>query len=141
MVRGSLVSGGVICINDYIGPSRLQWKGREVETVNALLALLETKYGVSIPKAAKGNPIKRLRQIIKDPSEAPQSHLIERDISIVFPGFRLRPVGGAMLNICGGMVMNLPALPSGLVEDLAEADQQCLRQGISHFAFGIWQVA
>jgi len=137
--RASLLPGGIVCINDYVGPSRLQWTGDEVEAVNEQLRRLEAKYGIQIPKTRKGNILRRLRQIVKDPSEAPESHLIEQAASIVFSGFRLRPLGGAMLNIGGVMVMNLPAIPPGLIEDFAAADQKCLADGVYHFAFGIWQ--
>jgi len=136
--RASLIPGGVICINDYVGPPRLQWTEREVKAVNAYLTGLEKKHGASIPKATKGNSVRRLRQMIKDPSEAPQSHLIESAARDIF-GLALRPLGGAMLNICGPLVMNMATLPEDLIEDFAVADQQCLKDGIYHFAFGIWQ--
>jgi SAM-dependent methyltransferase len=136
--KASLASGGILCINDYVGPSRLQWRPREVDAVNALLGEMETKHATAIEKATRGSPVKRIRQILKDPSEAPESHLIENAVSDVFPGFQLRPLGGAMLNICGSMVMNLPEITPGLLKDFAEADRRCLNQGIYHFAFGIW---
>jgi SAM-dependent methyltransferase len=137
--KTALAPNGVICINDYVGPTRLQWTAQEAKAANAFLTSFDKKYGIAIPKVSKGNPLKRLRLFLKDPSEAPQSDLIESACADIFPGFRLRPLGGAMLNMCGGMVMGLEAIPEGLLEDFANADRECAGAGIYHFAFGIWQ--
>jgi SAM-dependent methyltransferase len=137
--EASLAPKGVLCVNDYVGPTRLQWTGHEARTANAILSELGKKHGVNIPKVSKGNPIKRLRLYLKDPSEAPQSDRIESACAQVFPGFRLRPLGGAMLNMCGSMVMGLETIPDGLLHDFALADRLCAEAGMYHFAFGIWE--
>lgn len=137
--RQALAPKGLLCINDYVGPTRLQWTAREARTANGFLSSFDRKYGVVIPKVSKGNPVKRLRLFLKDPSEAPQSDLIESACAEIFPGFRLRPLGGAMLNMCGSMVMGLDAIPEGLLQDFAQADRDCAASGVHHFAFGIWE--
>lgn len=137
--KASLAPRGLLCVNDYVGPTRLQWTGREARTANAILSELGKKHGVEIRKVSKGNPVKRLRLYLKDPSEAPQSDRIESACADVFPGFRLRPLGGAMLNMCGSMVMGLEKVPDGLLQDFADADRRCGDAGMYHFAFGIWE--
>jgi SAM-dependent methyltransferase len=137
--KAALALKGVLCVNDYVGPTRLQWTGREARRANAILSELGKKHGVEIRKVSKGNPVKRLRLYLKDPSEAPQSDRIESACAEVFPGFRLRPLGGAMLNMCGSMVMGLETIPEGLLQDFAAADRQCADAGMYHFAFGIWE--
>ena len=137
--RDVLRPGGVVCVNDYVGPTRLQWTSAEAALANGFLSRAARTYGLEFRKVRAGGPISRLRTYMRDPSEAPQSDKIESAFGELFGGAALRPLGGTLLNICGGIVMGLPDPPEALQADLAAADLACLQAGSHHFAFGMWR--
>jgi SAM-dependent methyltransferase len=83
----ALRPGGLLLVNEFVGPSRFQWTSRQVEMANALTALL--------PEGLRRNPqdggVKTevdhptVKQLVRhDPSEAVRSGEIERLVKAYF---------------------------------------------------------
>lgn len=131
----ALRPGGYVLINDYIGPNRLQFTRTEIDWANAFLR--RETVGRRLPYS---NLLTRLRQWRRDPSEAPQSELIAAAVTRRLPGAELRPIGGVMLNILGGVVVPFAGREDHpTLRALVEADAQLKADGRSHFAFALWQ--
>jgi SAM-dependent methyltransferase len=126
--------GGVVLINDYIGPNRLQWTRAEVDLANDFLDQADAPG----PRVRYSNLITRLKMWRKDPSEAPQSERILAACARHLPGAEIAPIGGTLLDILGGVVIPRTSEEDPLVDRLVQADGKARAEGFSHFAFGIW---
>jgi len=129
-----LRSGGVVMINDYIGANRLQFPNWQIRRANDFLR----RHGLP-GRLPPSSPWRRLRQWIKDPSEAPQSEDIEAAIHQQLPGAEIEHIGGAFLNMLGGAVVPLCDDESPVLKAMLEEDDQLRREGCSHFAFTLWR--
>jgi len=133
----ALKPGGLLVVNDYVGPSRLQWTRREVDYARKFL--IDNRDVIDGPpgQVRHSNIISRLRQVWRDFSEAPQSHLIEERFER-HCGARLRPLGGAMFHLCARFVAHLDQ-DHPIYDRLVAWDRHVLDAGITHFAFGTWR--
>lgn len=137
--REALVPGGAIIINDYVGPNRLQWTRADVQAANTLLDHIHEECGMDFPRVPYSNLLTWLRIRVKDPSEAPQSEEIAAACNDLLDGFRLRPIGGRLLNILGGVIVPACDDADPAIDALIATDRDSAREGHSHFAFGIWE--
>lgn len=134
----ALKPGGLLVVNEYIGPTRLQWRRNEVGMVRQFLLENAEILGVDPRRVKLGNPVRRLKQFWRDPSEAPQSDKIEAayrrhtrtDINVL---------GGAMIHLGGGFLNGAEADDPDIHNRMIALDQKARDRGISHFAFGLWQ--
>ena len=133
-----LKPGGVVVINDYVGPNRLQWTPSEVERANAFLEESAIRRGVAVRKLRRSNVVSWLKAYRRDPSEAPQSERILSAAKRHLPGVKFEPIGGTLLNILGGVVVPLADEDSGVIDEMLIADQQLLKAGSYHFTFALW---
>jgi SAM-dependent methyltransferase len=129
-----LAPGGVVLVNDYVGPNRLQFTRPEVEAVNRFLERH------AIPERhVHTNLLTKLRQWKRDPSEAPQSELILAAVERWLPGAEIRPLGGVALNMMGGVIVPRAAEGDPLLDALVAEDAKLRDRGLNHFAFALWQ--
>lgn len=132
----ALNPGGYLLVNDYVGPTRLQWTREEVAYARRFLDNNRAELvGLDRPLRPK-TYTGRLRQIWRDYSEAPQSDRILTSFT-ERTGSDMRPLGGAMLHLCGSYMPEDEAHP--VYERLIAWDQRALADGFFHFAFGLWQ--
>jgi SAM-dependent methyltransferase len=78
--RQSLRPGGLLMVNEFVGPSRFQWTPRQVEMANALLALVPEELRRDLQNGGVKNEIvaPSVEQMVAhDPSEAVRSGEIE----------------------------------------------------------------
>ncbi|MEM6587119.1 MAG: class I SAM-dependent methyltransferase [Pseudomonadota bacterium] len=134
----ALKPGGLLVINDYIGPTRLQWRRSEVGMVRQFLRDNEDLLGVDPKRVKMGTPFRRLKQAYRDPSEAPQSDKIEAAYKR-HTGEDLNILGGAIIHLGGGFLNGAEDQDPDIHDRLIRLDQKARDQGISHFAFGLWQ--
>ncbi|MEM7731720.1 MAG: methyltransferase domain-containing protein [Pseudomonadota bacterium] len=134
----TLKPGGVLVINDYIGPTRLQWRRSEVDMIRSFLKEHEHILDVDPKRVKRGTPFRRLKQFWRDPSEAPQSDRIEAAYKR-HTGTDITVLGGAMIHLGGGFLNGAERQDPGIHDRLIQLDQKARDQGISHFAFGLWQ--
>jgi SAM-dependent methyltransferase len=133
----ALAPGGLLVINDYVGPTRLQWTRPEVRMARAYMAAAAPHLAGARPVRFKIPLISRWRMTLRDPSEAPQSDRILA-AARAFGGF-LEPIGCAMINICGPVVVPVTDEGNPALALLIEWDRKAEAAGFAHFAFGIWQ--
>jgi 2-polyprenyl-3-methyl-5-hydroxy-6-metoxy-1,4-benzoquinol methylase len=101
-INKCLVPAGYVIVKDFVGPSRFQWKDRQLQVVNGLINLLPQEY----KKKWKSQRFKthvhrpsRLRMILTDPSEAVESEKILPLLESVFKEVEKREIGGTILQL------------------------------------------
>jgi SAM-dependent methyltransferase len=134
----ALAPGGLLVINDYVGPTRLQWTPAEVRLARAYMAAAAPHLAGARPVGYKIPLLSRWRMAVRDPSEAPQSDRILAAARAACGGF-LAPIGCAMINICGPHVVPVTEEGSPALAMLIDWDRRAEAAGFAHFAFGIWQ--
>ncbi len=106
-IEGWLAPDGLFFVDDFVGPTRMQWTDRQLEVVNGLLAVLPESYrvrrGAGPPKSRMIRP-SRLSMILSDPSEAVESSRILPLLHEIFDVVELRPYGGAVLHLVLGEI-------------------------------------
>ncbi len=142
-----LKSGGVVVINEYVGPNRLQWTESQLAAANdALHHVLPPAYrqylGTSQTKKNIYGP-GRLRMKLSDPSEAVEAEKILPLLHQHFKAVEEKPYGGNLL------VPVLKHIAHHLVEDseenraiLAELfrrEDELLEQEASIMWYGVYQ--
>jgi ubiquinone/menaquinone biosynthesis C-methylase UbiE len=97
-----LKPGGYFIVNDFAGPTRFQWTDRQLQAVNALLAILPEKYKTHWNSGSVKNRAyrpSRLGMILIDPSEAVESAKIRPLLNEVFNVVEIREYRGAVLHV------------------------------------------
>jgi SAM-dependent methyltransferase len=96
-----LRSGGVIFVDDFVGPRRHQWTRRQLAAANALLSLLPEPY-----RRMQSGRVKRTvvrpsvaRMLLTDPSEAVESSRILPVLGRHFELLEVRGYGGTLLHV------------------------------------------
>ncbi|HEX7502906.1 MAG TPA: class I SAM-dependent methyltransferase [Acidobacteriota bacterium] len=98
-IRELLKPGGLLVVNDFVGPSRFQWTPRQLQAANAMLALIPEAYKGRWPDGKVKKNISapgRLRMKLADPSEAAESSLILPLLAETFTPLALMNKGGAI---------------------------------------------
>jgi 2-polyprenyl-3-methyl-5-hydroxy-6-metoxy-1,4-benzoquinol methylase len=101
-INSLLKPGGMLIVNEFVGPSRFQWTMRQLQAANAMLALIPKPYKqrwhdgkTKMKVTAPG----RLRMKLADPSEAAQSALILPQCREMFTSLEEIKKGGALINL------------------------------------------
>ena len=134
----ALKPGGLLVVNDYIGPTRLQWRRKEVALVRQFLRQNEKILGVDPRRVRHGSAFRRLKQFLRDPSEAPQSDRIEAAYER-HTGTKIKVLGGAVIHLGGGFLNGAENKDPEIHDRMIALDQTARDQGLSHFAFGLWR--
>ena len=98
-VRRTLHAGGLLIVNDFVGPSRFQWLPQQLRLANDMLARVPECYRRQLDGTVKLNVFRpsRLRMILTDPSEAVQSGKILPLLAERFTVLEERPLGGSLV--------------------------------------------
>ena len=101
-INNLLKPGGMLIVNEFVGPSRFQWTPRQLQAANAMLALIPKSYKrrwhdgkIKMKITAPG----RLRMKIADPSEAAQSALILPLCRKMFTTLEIKNKGGTITSL------------------------------------------
>lgn len=96
----SLKPGGILVVNEYIGPDRFQWTENQIRFCNALLSLLPDEFrkyrGTSIVKSRVFKP-GTWSMLVYDPSEAVESSKIMGALKDRFTILERKDYGGTIL--------------------------------------------
>ncbi len=101
-INNSLKPEGKFVFNEYVGPSRFQWTGKQLEMVNDLLSTLPVRYrrrwrsGTVKKKVHRRG---RLSMILYDRTEAVRSSDILPLIQELFKPVEFRGYGGSILQL------------------------------------------
>jgi SAM-dependent methyltransferase len=101
-INASLKSDGKFIVNEFVGPTRFQWTDRQLEIVNALLAIFPSRYKTEwnrrTQKLAVIRPSK-LGMVLYDPSEAVESSKILPLLHTNFTVDEQKGYGGTILHL------------------------------------------
>jgi 2-polyprenyl-3-methyl-5-hydroxy-6-metoxy-1,4-benzoquinol methylase len=100
---------GYVVVHDYVGPNRLQMKRDTVKKANAILAAVPMRYRKQTNHRVKRNVCvpSRLRMILRDPSEAPESSSILRLLAARFDVLEVTMLGGTLISpLLDGIAQN-----------------------------------
>lgn len=142
----SLKQDGILIINEYVGPSRFQWRKEQLKTANKALASLPVAFRKRLKTEKVKTKIYRpglLRMIISDPSEAVCSENILSKVRERFKVLEEKPYGGNILhltlkdishNFIDGSEESIR-----LLNDLFSFEDDFLSYGnLSDFVFGVY---
>lgn len=147
-VAQSLCPGGLLIVNEYVGPDRNQWRSEQLQEINRLLAELPPRYR----KRYDGRSVKqkawrpgRLRMLLNDPSEAVHSSTLPDLIRANFETVEEKSYGGNLLHpLLKDIAHNFVADDSettAILEHLFRAEDNFLRREnvAPDFLFGIYR--
>ena len=126
--RAALRPGGLLALNEFVGPDRLQWSPKQLRAANELLQRLPRRYRRNLDPRWWGRLLEpyrrrvrrrpRWRMLLDDPSESVRSSevvpLLEREFTIV----ERKDYGGTLLHLVLDRI-------AGNFQD-TEADRQLL---------------
>ena len=106
--------GGYVVVHDYVGPNRLQMKRDALKLANAFLAAIPMRYRKQTSHRVKRKVSvpSRLRMILRDPSEAPESSSILQLLAGRFDVLEVTMLGGTLIN----------PLLDGIAQNFADSD-------------------
>lgn len=133
-----LAPGGWLVINDYVGPTRLVWRRQEVDFARKFLKSHQVRLGFDPTALRYKHVVDRVRLMLRDPSEAPQSDRIMAAFQQRC-GFAMRPLGGVMIHLCAPFLERIEHEDDPVYDALLAWDMRALEEGHNHFAFGSWQ--
>jgi len=101
-IKSLLKPGGMLIVNEFVGPSRFQWTPRQLQAANAMLALIPETYKRRWPDGKIKRKIAapgRLRMKLADPSEAAESSLILPLLREMFTTLEIKNKGGTITSL------------------------------------------
>ncbi|MBG8553738.1 class I SAM-dependent methyltransferase [Hymenobacter guriensis] len=146
-VRQALVPGGLLVLNDYVGPACLQWTPRQLRAANAALGeVLPARYrqrflSSQIKRHVSGPG--RLRMYLADPSEAVESDRIVPALRRHFTPLEEAGLGGNLLtlvlkDIAHHFLAEDPTTQA-LLMALFQREDELLLQEPSNLLFGVYR--
>lgn len=144
-VKSALKPGGILIIDEYVGPNRFQWTERQLAKANEALH----KIPEDLRRRVSGNIKKKiykpglLRMILSDPSEAVNSESIVKELESVFTPVNVHPYGGNIIqlvlkDIAHNFFSDSDRVTSTL-DKLFEFEDEFLKTEKSDFLFGIYK--
>lgn len=119
-VLGALKPGGVVYLDEYVGPSRFQWTDALIEPQQAVYR--------SLPPEVRTLERMPLPIQADDHSEAVRSNEIEPQLAVGFRTVARRPYGGNLLSVLFPY-LHLDRLSDALAMELIERERTSLRAG------------
>jgi SAM-dependent methyltransferase len=145
-IRALLEPGGLVFVEDFVGPARFQWTDAQLETINRLLARLPEELLTDL--SATDGRRKRLVErpgrdawIAANPHEAVRSDEILPLLDERFERIEVRPYGGAVFHQLFSRIMGNFAGRPDLVGVLMEVDALLTDCGAlpADYAWGVWR--
>jgi O-antigen biosynthesis protein len=132
----SLKPGGLLLMNEFVGPDRFQWTDRQLEEMNRLFEPLPAEKRHNLLTGVTSERIERrpLAYMIEaDPSEAVRSSEIVGIVSLFFEPFVVREFGGTVLHpMLEGTAGNFDMEDEedrAVVRSLIEAEERLISSG------------
>lgn len=143
----ALQSGGLLLLNDYWGPDRLQWSTAQIQAIKQVLPVLPKEKRVrfqskQIKSSVSGPGWWRMR--LSDPSEAAESSQIKPLLRQYYQTLEEQRIGGNLLmpllkDIAHHFVEDTPE-NQAILQQLFEAEDLLLKQEESLLFFGVYQI-
>ena len=120
-VSRSLKPGGLLYLDEYIGPSRFDWN-------DDLIAVHRKMFSSMVPREAWRAESLSLPIQAYDPSEAIRSSEIMPKVECGFDVVAIRPFGGSLLAVLYSWI-DWAVAPAGLVQQLIDCERSLLESG------------
>lgn len=141
-----LVPGGMLFVEDFVGPAHFQWTDAQLEVINRLLArlpaelLLDLSAGDGTLKRSVARPDLAAR-IAANPHEAVRSDEILPLLDERFERVEVCPYGGAVFHQLFSRIMGNFAARPDLVGVLMEVDALLTDSAVlgSDYVWGVWR--
>jgi SAM-dependent methyltransferase len=139
-----LRKGGVLLMDDFVGPTRMQWSDRLLEINTAVLTALPRQYlrhpvrqDLWAAPRAQRTPVSAV--VAMDPSECADSANILPELMRIFPDAWVCKTGGGIYHVALNDVLHniVAAQDFALLDQLLELDDQCVAIGETHYAVAI----
>jgi 2-polyprenyl-3-methyl-5-hydroxy-6-metoxy-1,4-benzoquinol methylase len=116
----ALGPGGLLIMDEYVGPSRFQWTSRQMRAANALLGALPEGHRTQLDGQVKRRAVRpsRLSMRLDDPSEAVESAGLMPAVQRYFAILEEHPYGGVLHVALHGIAHNFLADDPGTVRSL-----------------------
>lgn len=137
---------GKLIINEYVGPTRLQFPKKQITAINEALLIVPKKYrqrynSVMTKKKFSGSGI--IRMVLADPSECVDSENIMPSIHKYFTPVVEKPYGGnIIMNVLKDIshhFINLNDEKKEILKNLFAFEDAYLKNNSSDFIFGIYK--
>src|SRR5262249_55559779 len=105
-----LEPGGLLVVDEFVGPTRFQWTDAQIDAADALLGILPPERRRPPDGRIKQRVVRpsKLSMVLDDPSEAVDSASLMPSLRSVFEIVEERPYGGTVLHIAlAGIAHNL----------------------------------
>jgi SAM-dependent methyltransferase len=122
-IREQLVPGGLLYVNDYVGPARFQWSDAQMRLANELLLRVPRRYRAK-REVARCDPVTLAET---DPSEAVCANFIVESVQAHFEIIWRVDRGGTLLAPIFGSACLDPSIVES-AEGLAIIDDLCVRE-------------
>lgn len=143
----ALKADGLLLLNDYWGPDRLQWSKAQIQTINHLLPKIPKEKRIrfqskQVKSSVSGPGWWRMR--LSDPSEAAESSQIKSLLRQHYEVLEEKSVGGNLLmpllkDIAHHFVAETPE-NKAILDALFKAEDHFLKQEESLLFFGVYKV-
>jgi SAM-dependent methyltransferase len=142
----TLKAGGLLVINEYVGPNRHQWSRKQLEVVNKMLKKLplrfRRRFRSSLYKTRMSGP-GWLRMCLSDPSEAAESEKIRPLLARYYEPLEEKELGGNLLMLILKDIAHhfVPETPENRpwLEQLFEAEDKLLQEEKGNILFGVYK--
>lgn len=145
-IKMALKEKGLLVINEYVGPTRLQYPKTQIRKINEALEIIpkkfKTRYLSNLPKRKYyGSGV--FRMILADPSECIDSESILPSIYSHFEIITEKPFGGSILMTVlkdiSHHFLELNDEKSSILSNLFDFEDNYLKDYSSDFIFGVYQ--
>jgi SAM-dependent methyltransferase len=129
-IRRSLKAGGLLWLNDYVGPNRFQWSDTQMRLANELLAMVPSRW--RLRDRVKRFDAEAMRDL--DPSEAVAPQHIPAALAAHFEIVRSWPRGGTLLapifgSGCLDSAMTMSEEGANLLSAMFKAEHDLIEAG------------
>ncbi|MFP5454037.1 MAG: class I SAM-dependent methyltransferase [Alphaproteobacteria bacterium] len=142
--KAGLSVGGVLAMDDFVGPTRFQWTEAELDLAARVRTLLPDRFlphphnqQVMIPRRPKRPTIEEM--LAADPTEAADSEAILDALMEIFPKAEIVPTGGVVYHLALNDVLANFRVgeDDSLLDALLLLDETLAGQGHSHYAVAL----
>ncbi|RKP45599.1 class I SAM-dependent methyltransferase [Trinickia fusca] len=139
-----LRKGGVLLMDDFVGPTRMQWSDQLLAINTSVRQAIPPQYlgvpgrpGQVLPTAVGRPTLAGIMSV--DPSECADSANILPELTRIFPNPWVLKTGGGIYHLALNDVLHniVAAQDYDLLEKLLELDDMCAEKGETHYAVAI----
>ncbi len=145
-INKTLKTSGLILINEYVGPNRLQFANKQIKAINEALQFIPKKFRKRFRVNFHKNKVYGpglLRMKMADPSECVESENILKGLNLFYESLEEKPYGGNILMLLLKDIahhFSESNIETDLILDkLFTMEDEYLKSEQSDFVFGVYR--